>query len=298
MHTLIHRALSPQTISYAWLVLTVALTFALAVAQSAIAAAPSLSAAGPAGAPRRPRRPGPGARCRPVPRRGPGRGPPGRRLPVGAERACRALGASAGPPVAGAGILAPSTPRRGADALAALYGGAGPHGPPASAGFQTNVPVRSTPSRDRSRPRLQPEPCPLGCLRAFRARRRDLRFAHARHRDAGMSRTPSIGPSPTARAPPGAASRPLAAAPRAPPAATPVPSEGRTGRWWYRDAERPPPAWRATPRCPVTTTGGAAWTAAPPIVFPPAAARAARAPSGIHGSPVPGPGSRRSRRRT
>jgi len=139
MHTLIHRALSPQTISHAWLVLTVALTFALAVAQSAIAATPSLSAAGPRVPHVALAAPMPdAARCRaavPAEARQVGASP-------WAQRACRALDASAGPPVAGAGILAPSTPRRGADALAALYGGAGPHGPPASVGFQTNVPVR------------------------------------------------------------------------------------------------------------------------------------------------------------
>jgi hypothetical protein len=147
MHTLIHRALSPQTISYAWLVLTVALTFALAVAQSAVAAGPSLSAAGfpaphvaltgtaPAPVPARE-----AARCRAAApaedqRAGAHVWSPGR------HAACRALGASAGPAVAGAGILAPFAPHRGADALAAIYGGAGPHGPPAPAGIQTNSPV-------------------------------------------------------------------------------------------------------------------------------------------------------------
>ncbi len=195
MHTLIHRALSPQTISYAWLVLTVALTFALAVAQSAIAAGPSLSAAGlpvphvalagptPAPAPD-------AARAAPRPRPRPGGPAP----PRGRQRACRALGASAGPPVAGAGILAPSTPRRGADALAALYGGAGPHGPPASAGFQTNVPVVARLLATDLDLDFSLSLAPLGCLRAFRARRRGLRLAHARHRDAGMSRTPSHRP--------------------------------------------------------------------------------------------------------
>ena len=141
MHTLIHRALSPQTISYAWLVLTVALTFALAVAQSAIAAGPSRSAAGlpaphlalvgPAPAPDAPR-------CRPaaptVAERAAAPRAPGR-------HACRALHRSIGTALAGAPILGPATPRRGADALAALYGGAGPHGPPVPAGSKTNFPA-------------------------------------------------------------------------------------------------------------------------------------------------------------
>ena len=142
MHTFIHRALSPQTISYAWLVLTVALTFALAVAQSAIAAGPSLSAAGlpaphialvgPTPAPD-------ASRCRAA-------------APAVAERAathpralgrhsCRALHASVGTALAGGPILGPTTPHRGADALVALYGGAGPHGPPVSTGSKTNFPA-------------------------------------------------------------------------------------------------------------------------------------------------------------
>jgi hypothetical protein len=143
MHTLIHRALSPQTISYAWLVLTVALTFALAVAQSAIAAGPSLSAAGlpaphvaPVGLAPAPD----AARCRaaaPTVAQGVAAHPWAPPRPA----ACRAYGTSAGPALAGAPILAPSTPHRGADALVALYGGAGPHGPPAPAGFQTNFPA-------------------------------------------------------------------------------------------------------------------------------------------------------------
>jgi len=143
MHTLIHRALSPQTISYAWLVLTVALTFALAVAQSAIAAGPSLSAAGlpaphvaPVGLAPAPD----AARCRaaaPTVAQGVAAHPwaPPR------QAACRGLGTSASPDLAGTPILDSSTPHRGADGLVALYGGAGPHGPPAPVGFQTNFPT-------------------------------------------------------------------------------------------------------------------------------------------------------------
>jgi len=143
MHTLIHRALSPQTITYAWLVVTVALIFALAVAQSAIAAGPSLSAAG---------RPAPhvalaglapapdAAHCRaaaPAVAHGAAEHPsaPAR------HAACRGLGTSASPALAGTPILDSSTPHRGADGLVALYGGAGPHGPPAPVGFQTNFPA-------------------------------------------------------------------------------------------------------------------------------------------------------------
>jgi len=139
MHTLIHRALSPQTISYAWLVLTVALTFALAVAQSAIAAGPSLSAAGlpavhVALAGSAPAADAP--RCRAA-------------APTVAERgaappsahACRVLDRSAGTALAGAPIIGPATPHRGADALVALYGGAGPHGPPVPPDSKTNFPA-------------------------------------------------------------------------------------------------------------------------------------------------------------
>ena len=146
MHTLIHRALSPQTISYAWLVLTVALTFALAVAQSAIAAGTSLSAAGLPAAhvaligPASPTTPAPdAARCRAAaPAEDQRAAAPA--WAAGRHAACRALGLPAGPAIAGAPVLTPATPHRGA-ALAALYGGAGPHGPPAAAGIHTISPV-------------------------------------------------------------------------------------------------------------------------------------------------------------
>jgi len=146
MHTLIHRALSPQTISYAWLVLTVALTFALAVAQSAIAAGASLSAAGLPAAhvaligPASPSTPAPdAARCRAAaPAEDQRAAAPA--WAAGRHAACRALGLPAGPAIAGAPVLTPATPHRGA-ALAALYGGAGPHGPPAAAGIHTISPV-------------------------------------------------------------------------------------------------------------------------------------------------------------
>ena len=140
MHTLIHRALSPQTISYAWLVLTVALTFALAVAQSAIAAGPSLSAAGlpaPHVALTGPVAVPDAARCR-APAPAEDQDAAAHAWAPGRRSACPGPAASAGVATAGAGIPAPSTPHRSADALAALYGGGGPHGPPAAAGLQTN----------------------------------------------------------------------------------------------------------------------------------------------------------------
>ena len=96
--------------------------------------------------------------------------------------------------VAGAGILAPSTPQRGADALAALYGGAGPHGPPASVGFQTNVPVRARLLGTDLSLDFSLSHCPLGCLRAFRARRRGPPLRSCPSWDAGMSRTPCHRP--------------------------------------------------------------------------------------------------------
>ena len=148
MHTLIHRALSPQTISSAWLVLTVALTFALAVAQSAIAAGTSLSAAGLPAAhvaligPASPSTPAPdAARCRAAAPDEDQRAAAPPAWAAGRHAACHALGLSAGPAIAGARVLTPARPHRGADALAALYGGAGPHGPPAAAGIQTISPV-------------------------------------------------------------------------------------------------------------------------------------------------------------
>jgi len=147
MHTLIHRALSPQTISYAWLVLTVALTFALAVAQSAIAAGPSLSAAGlpaPHVALTGPVAVPDAARCR-APAPAEDQDAAAHAWAPGRRSACPGPAASAGVATAGAGIPAPSTPHRSADALAALYGGAGPHGPPASAGSQTISPVVPAP---------------------------------------------------------------------------------------------------------------------------------------------------------
>jgi hypothetical protein len=138
MHALIHRALTPQTIACAWLGVTVALALALAVAQSAIASGPrlfpsglpaaQLTFAGPDATPA----PGDGARaCRTA-------------APVDDAR-------SAGPASerAACGIRAPLVPIRGfggslgpaarsaAGALAALFGGAGPHGPPVSTGTPT-----------------------------------------------------------------------------------------------------------------------------------------------------------------
>jgi hypothetical protein len=130
MHALLHRTLAPQTISHAWLVLTVASTFALAVAQSAIASAspavaglPSarvaltVPAPGPAPtpdtAPCRAAAPAEGSRA-------------GAHRPATARRAACGTGAARSTPA-----FRPWPPRRStADALATIYGGAGPHGPP------------------------------------------------------------------------------------------------------------------------------------------------------------------------
>jgi hypothetical protein len=137
MHAFIHRALAPQTISCAWLVLTVALTFALAVAHSAIAAGSSLSAAGvptahialavPARAPAPEAAPCRAATPVEAARAG------AHRSAAATHAACRPRGASSW--LSEVPILAPVRHRTGADALAALYGGAGPHGPPAADGI-------------------------------------------------------------------------------------------------------------------------------------------------------------------
>jgi hypothetical protein len=135
MHAFIHRALAPQTISHAWLVLTLALTFA----QSAIATGQSLAAAGlptarialampePA-----PVRAPDAARCRAAT---PAEAPrAGVHRTAARHAACRAGAAWANP-----AFSVPAPHATGADALAAIYGGAGPHGPP----NRTRVPERT-----------------------------------------------------------------------------------------------------------------------------------------------------------
>ena len=138
MHALIHRALAPQTVAYVWLVFTVTLTLALAVAQSAIAAPSSAAAASirpllapalatgdvlaaPAPAPDRA-----GVVC------------PDRALDAGARRCATARAAVSLPNLR----LTPTETSRSA-ALAALFGTAGPHGPPPAEAIATTraIPV-------------------------------------------------------------------------------------------------------------------------------------------------------------
>jgi hypothetical protein len=139
MHALIHRALAPQTVAYVWLVFTVALTLALAVAQSAIAAPSSAAAASirpllapalatgevlaaPAPAPHRA-----GVVC------------PDRAPDAGARRCATARPAAPSLPNL---RLTPAETSRSA-ALAALFGTAGPHGPPTAEAIATTraIPV-------------------------------------------------------------------------------------------------------------------------------------------------------------
>ena len=261
MHTLIHRALSPQTISYAWLVLTVALTFALAVAQSAIAAARRC----PPPACRRPRRPlGPaGARARrrgcraAAADRGPGgsahaRGRPRARGVPRARRIRRPSRRRSGDPRAVHAAPRRRRPRRPLRRRRSAR-------PSRPGRLPDELPGRSAPFRARPQPRLQPEPSSLGRLRALGARRRGPLPRSCP--SSGRRHEPHALPSARRRLP---ARRPAPRRDLSPQrharrtAATPVPSDGRTGRWWCRRAERPPPTWRAIPRCPVTSTGGAA----------------------------------------
>ena len=132
VHTIIHRGLTPQTVTHAWLVLTLAVAFALAIAHAAtIQAVPLLGGDGlrvtsPAVA-----HPLPAAPAAPA------------AVAVAAERDDAARHVRSGDPVprsAGprppASNVVPAEPARsrGASALAKLYGGAGPHGPPATKG--------------------------------------------------------------------------------------------------------------------------------------------------------------------
>ena len=133
MHGFLHRALAPQTIAYAWLVCTVALTLALAVAQSALAAPSSM---------------GQGIRplLAPALVTGDALAAPGSvaahaRVPAGVP--CTAFASrdraavpdrrcAAAPHVR----FAPAETGRSA-ALARLFGTAGPHGPPAGPAIAT-----------------------------------------------------------------------------------------------------------------------------------------------------------------
>jgi hypothetical protein len=139
MHALIHRALAPQTVAYVWLVFTVALTLALAVAQSAIAApssaaaatvrpllAPALATGDVLAAPA------------PAPDRADVVCPD--RAPDAGVRRC-ATARSAAPSLPDVRFTPAATSRSAA--LAALFGTAGPHGPPAARAITTTraIPV-------------------------------------------------------------------------------------------------------------------------------------------------------------
>jgi hypothetical protein len=136
MHALIHRALAPQTVAYVWLVFTVALTLALAVAQSAIAApsssaaasirpllAPALATGDVLAAPA----PGPNRVCSTL-LAGEEAAVSARTADTGAARCATARPAAPSLPLL---RPTPAETRRSA-ALAALFGTAGPHGPPAA----------------------------------------------------------------------------------------------------------------------------------------------------------------------
>jgi hypothetical protein len=138
VHTIIHRGLTPQTVTHAWLMLTLALTFALAIAHAATihggalptgdaprGASPLLAHATTAARalPTAPAMPSAVAvvgerddATRHVPPSGPGAG-----------------SADPGAPASNA-VPAEPARSRGASALAELYGGAGPHGPPGDQG--------------------------------------------------------------------------------------------------------------------------------------------------------------------
>jgi hypothetical protein len=133
MHGFLHRALAPQTIACAWLVFTVALTLALAVAQSAIAApssmgpgirpllAPALVTGDALAAP--------ASAAAPAPEPA---GVPCAAFASGARAAVADRRCAAAPNV----LFAPAETGRSA-ALARLFGTAGPHGPPVGHGIAT-----------------------------------------------------------------------------------------------------------------------------------------------------------------
>jgi hypothetical protein len=149
MHALIHRALAPQTLTYVWLVLTVALTLALAVAQSAIAGpssaagasirpllAPALATGDVRAAPwPAPDRAGVGCPTLPAGEEA--------TAPTGAPHAGVPRCATARPAAPGLPLVrrTPVETSRSA-ALAALFGTAGPHGPPAA---RANATTRAIP---------------------------------------------------------------------------------------------------------------------------------------------------------
>jgi hypothetical protein len=129
VHTIIHRGLTPQTVTHAWLILTLALTFALAIAHSALQGGPLPSLDGPRASSVGVVRALPAAPAAPAANA------------IAAERDDATRAIRSRPPVArgadpGAGgpLAAPGDAARArrASTLVAIYGGAGPHGPPAA----------------------------------------------------------------------------------------------------------------------------------------------------------------------
>ena len=134
MHGFLHRALAPQTIACAWLVFTVALTLALAVAQSAIAAPSSM---GPSIRPLlAPALVTGDALAAPVSTAAPAPEPAG--VPCAAfASGNRAAGPDRRCAAAPNVLFARAETGRSA-ALARLFGTAGPHGPPAGRAIATS----------------------------------------------------------------------------------------------------------------------------------------------------------------
>jgi hypothetical protein len=132
VHTIIHRGLTPQTVTHAWLVLTLVLTFALAIAHAAtmqggaLISGDVLRGASPVVAHALP--PAPAA-------------PSAVAVAVERDDATRharpggPAASSADPAAPASTVGAPEPVRsRRASALAELYGGPGPHGPPTTKG--------------------------------------------------------------------------------------------------------------------------------------------------------------------
>jgi hypothetical protein len=150
LHTIIHRGLAPQTLTYVWLVVTLALTLALAVTHSARASVTG----GPSVAPlvvrlattpdTAPLVQGAIAHhdagvCR-APALDEERRAVGDPRPPGLLTCATPARSEAGPGTPALALFAPG-PRAGADVLTAIYGGAGPNGPPAARAHQPILPV-------------------------------------------------------------------------------------------------------------------------------------------------------------
>ena len=153
MHAIIHRGLTPQSLSHAWLVVTLALTLVVAIGQLAVAHA--TSAAAPPVTPivtqvstapvATPLGQGPIAHhdaggCQAAADAEEREAPGDQRAP--GTQTCSPEPPAAAPVAPPLALFVPD-PRAGADALIALYGGAGPHGPPA-AGVTQTIPPRTT----------------------------------------------------------------------------------------------------------------------------------------------------------